>query len=408
MATNQVGMKAILQSADAPDHIALAGGIPDPDLFPIQQIQAVHQHLFSDDAVIKKALQYSTADGDSDLKTALINSLLPASLSIEHKNILITQGVQQGLDILCRHYSGFQQSSVVCTEPTYPAFLNVTQLHQQSIKTVDLDEQGLDIHQMTHHLEQGAAWVYLNPSYQNPTGCSLAAGNRQEIFQAASQHGVPIIEDTTYDALFYSDKPYSPIAAYQDSMEQGAVIQVGTVSKIMVPGYRIGWIVADEQTITQLSNIKQSMDLCTSPIVQQVIAALLSDKEFFNAHLARLRAVYHGKCQAMCQALQDYMPRQCRWTIPQGGMFVWVTLPEQLSATRICQRLRDEEQVMCLPGQVFYQNRSDSHTLRLSFSLESKANIRIGIEALARVIDQELSTTVFPRSENINSHQPYL
>ena len=392
MATNQVGMKAILQSADAPDHIAFAGGIPDPDLFPIQQIQAVQQHLFSDDAAIKKALQYSTADGDADLKTALINSLLPKSLSIDHKNILITQGVQQGLDIICRYYSGFHQP-VVCAEPTYPAFLNVTQLHQQSIKTVDLNEQGLDIRQVTHHLEQGAAWVYLNPSYQNPTGYSLAADNRQEIFQAASKHGVSIIEDTTYDALFYGDKPYSPIAAYQDSIEQGAVIQVGTVSKIMVPGYRIGWIVADEQTITQLSNIKQSMDLCTSPIVQQVIAALLSDKEFFNAHLARLRAVYHGKCQAMCQALQDYMPEQCHWTIPQGGMFVWVTVPEQLNATRICQRLLDEEQVMCSPGQIFYQNRSDSHTLRLSFSLESKVKIRIGIEALARVIVQELSLT---------------
>lgn len=392
MATNQVGMKAILQSADAPDHIAFAGGIPDPDLFPIQQIQAVQQHLFSDDAAIKKALQYSTADGDADLKTALINSLLPKSLSIDHKNILITQGVQQGLDIICRYYSGFHQP-VVCAEPTYPAFLNVTQLHQQSIKTVDLNEQGLDIRQVTHHLEQGAAWVYLNPSYQNPTGYSLAADNRQEIFQAASKHGVSIIEDTTYDALFYGDKPYSPIAAYQDSIEQGAVIQVGTVSKIMVPGYRIGWIIADEQTITHLSNIKQSMDLCTSPIVQQVVAALLSDRAFFNAHLARLRAVYHGKCQAMCQALQDYMPEQCHWTIPQGGMFVWVTVPEQLNATRICQRLLDEEQVMCSPGQIFYQNRSDSHTLRLSFSLESKVKIRIGIEALARVIVQELSLT---------------
>ena len=161
----------------------------------------------------------------------------------------------------------------------------------------------------------------------------------------------------------------------------------------MVPGYRIGWIIANEQTITHLSNIKQSMDLCTSPIVQQVVAALLSDRAFFNAHLARLRAVYHGKCQAMCQALQDYMPEQCHWTIPQGGMFVWVTVPEQLNATRICQRLLDEEQVMCSPGQIFYQNRSDSHTLRLSFSLESKVKIRIGIEALARVIVQELSLT---------------
>jgi DNA-binding transcriptional MocR family regulator len=371
-------IRELLKLLDQPGIISFAGGIPDPNLFPLKALADAHRRILDDPARAQMALQYSVSEGYPPLREWLAAQWRAQGVACAADNILITNGSQQALDLIARLFLDFGDR-ILTARPTY---LGALQAFASAAPTYGA------LSELKDPAAPQAKLAYVMPDFANPTGESLTEAERRELLRDADARGVVIVEDAAYVALSY-DGPTPPSMLAIDAhakggVEAGRVLHCGTFSKTIVPGLRIGWIVAPAAVIRKLVLLKQACDLHSSSLAQMVLAEVVHDVG--PDQLDRLRATYKRRRDTMLAELDTQMPEGVRWTQPKGGMFVWVTLPEPLDAALLLEQAIRTERVAFVPGGAFYADDVRRNTLRLSFSLCNEAGIAEGVTRLGRLI----------------------
>lgn len=381
MAASEI--RELLKLLDQPDIISFAGGIPDPNLFPHQAIRASYESILSDPVRMAAALQYSVSEGYGPLRQWLADYMGTLGVPCGPDNIIITNGSQQALDFLGRLFID-PDSQVMVARPTYLGALQAFNSYQPayvSFPETPEQEQAIQAKGKTR-------FGYIMPDFQNPTGVSLTMDERLAALDLAERLEMPLIEDAAYEKLRYDGTALPPLLAIEaerkGGIDNGRVIYCGTFSKTVVPALRLGWVVAPAEVIRKLVLIKQASDLHSSTLNQMVMYEVASETMLPN--LERIRATYHKRRDDTLAGLARYMPPQVTWTKPQGGMFIWVTLPEGLDGAVVLRRAIDEARVAFVPGSAFFADGTGRNTFRLSFSLMDGEKIDTGMKRLGALL----------------------
>ncbi len=377
---------------EEPGIISCAGGFPAPESFPIPLIEKLLQGLFREDY---SGLQYGPTEGLEELRRQIAIQMEADVVPCAADNILITNGSQQALDLLCKVLLD-PGDYVLVEQPGYIGGLNAIGNYQGRKIGIPMDEEGLRIDIMTNRLKEMASkgqhpkFIYTVPNFQNPTGVTLSTARRQGLLQLAREYDFLILEDNPYGLISFGQDAVPHIKTLDD---EGRVIYLGSFSKILTPGVRVGWIVANESFIRQLTIAKQGTDLCSSSLgMKLVLDSVLSGK--LESHIASLRILYRRRRDAMLQALSRYMPPEVNWTRPQGGFFIWLRLPSYIDTKAMLPFAVTEEKVAYVSGIGFHVDGSGSNTIRLAYSEASEAEIEEGISRLARVIRRRIEAAM--------------
>jgi DNA-binding transcriptional MocR family regulator len=387
-------IRELLKLINQPDIISFAGGIPDPALFPYDKMADAYARIFADPVKRAEALQYSISEGYVPLRRWLAEHLAELGIATHADNILILNGSQQALEFLGKLFLS-PGDRVIVTNPAYLGALQAFSLYEPTYVTVTLDDDGVDLKRLEEEFRKGAKFFYLTPDFGNPSGVTLTLEQRHAILDLAYRYNVPVVEDTAYEKLRYDGvsqpslmaldtgklNESAPLSAATGS---GHVIYCGTFSKSIAPALRIGWVVAPSPVIQKLVLMKQASDLHSSTLNQMVMYEVA--KDIIADHAEVLRGVYRARRDAMLAALEKYMPAGLHWTRPEGGMFVWMTLPEGLDGAELLAESIEKERVAFVPGSAFYPDRSVRNTIRFAFSLSTPEKIDIGIRRLAGLI----------------------
>ncbi|MBP6469657.1 MAG: PLP-dependent aminotransferase family protein [Chloroflexi bacterium] len=365
-----------------PGILSFAGGLPDPALFPAADYAAALQHVLTADA---KALQYGPPL--EALKVHIVGLMAERGVKVTPEQVFLTTGAQQGLDILTRLFLN-PGGEVLLEEIVYPGIQQTVAPYRPHILPVPTDlETGIDVDTIEQHLADGArpAFLYVIPDAHNPLGVSISPGKRQRLVSLARAYGLPIIEDDPYGFLHYDCHLERPLRAFDDEW----IFYLGSFSKILAPALRLGWMIAPEPLLAKLTVIKEANDLESSALTQRAVAAYL-DAGHLPAHLEMLRDEYGRRRDTMLQALYRHFPTDARWTVPSGGMFVWVELSEGVDTKEMLETAVTEAQVAFIPGAAFtIPGHSAPNCLRLNFSNCTPDRIEEGITRLAQVINRE-------------------
>ncbi len=376
-------IREILKLLDDKDVISLAGGIPDPELLPLEEITEATRRVLKEDGV--QSLQYSTTEGYLPLREFLAERLNKQGIIADASNIIITSGSQQGLDLLGKLF--INPGDVVITEhPTYLGIIQSFTTYGATFCSLPIDDQGLQVGLLEEALRKNnPALIYTLPNFQNPAGVTLPLGRRRKLAELAIQHRVPILEDDPYGELRYYGEPLPAIKSL--SCAENTIL-LGTISKTIAPGHRLGWVVAHEKVIKKLVLAKQAVDLHSNTFSQRVIYEYCRQGHL-DQHLKLLRRKYGEKRDAMLMAVKKYFPPEIEWTKPEGGLFLWVTLPEGISSSKLLKE-SIKRGVAFVPGSAFFTDGSGENTLRLSFSNASPEELELGIKRLAEVFKYQL------------------
>jgi len=374
-------IRELLKITQRPEVISFGGGLPAPELFPIQDLKVVAAEVLEHDGA--RALQYSTTEGLPALRERIarrMNSQLGTNL--EAGQIIITAGSQQGLDLTGMLFLD-EGDEVLCESPTYIGAINAFQAYQPRFVEVATDDEGMVPDDLERRLAgaRRAKFVYVVPSFQNPTGRTWSLERRQALLDAAARHGLVVVEDDPYGSLCYEGTTPPPLVTLTRGVP---VVYLGTFSKIFCPGMRIGWLAAPPALHEKYALAKQGLDLNTSTLGQYQLLAYL-ERFDLDAAIARIREVYRRRRDAMLRALEAEAPPGVTWTRPRGGLFLWVTLPAGVSARDVL-RLALAKDVAFVPGGSFFPNGGHENTLRLNFSNMPEERIREGIARLAATL----------------------
>ncbi len=388
-AQKKSAIREVLKLTQRPDIISFAGGLPSPDSFPVEHLRKLVCELFdSEDAF--QALQYGTTEGDQHLREILVERYRKEGLDIGLNNLMITTASQQALDLLPKIFID-PGDKIICGLPSYLGGISAFSYYGAKMEGVRLDKYGMQADLLNEKLKKMKAFgekpkfIYTIPDFQNPAGITMPESRRQEIIEIARKHDVLIVEDSPYRELRFEGEPQKMIYALDNT---GHVISIGTFSKILAPGFRIGWVIAHEKIIDKLVTAKQTADLCTSPFVQKIAAKYL-ESGIFDTHLTVIADMYREKRNIMLSALKEYMPEGVTWTEPEGGLFLFVNLPEYMDAEKLFMQAV-EEKVAFVQGNVFFCDGSGKNTMRLNFSFPSKEMNIEGIKRLAKAIRKNL------------------
>jgi 2-aminoadipate transaminase len=371
-------IREILKVTEQADMISFAGGLPAPELFPVAEVAAAAERVLREGG--PGALQYGPSEGFAPLRECCAEESRKRGIRCTADDILITTGSQQPLDLVSKIF--LDAGDCVLTEsPTYMAALQAFQCYEVRFAAVPTDEFGLIPEALPELIErERPKFLYTIPSFQNPTGVTLTAERRTQLYEIAAHYGLIVLEDDPYGALRYAGEPIPPVKSLDT---EGLVIYLSTVSKTIAPGLRIGWVVASEEIRRKLTIVKQAADLHTSSLDQRIAHRYLTDFDS-QAHVERIRRSYGERFAIMDAALRETMPPGFTWTHPQGGMFLWVTCPE---GTDTCELMLEalKCKVLFVPGRDFFPDASGQRFMRLNFSNATHDQIREGIGRLAEV-----------------------
>jgi 2-aminoadipate transaminase len=373
-------IREILKVTVRPDVISFAGGLPSPETFPVERMRAAFDTVLSKQG--KVALQYGPTDGYGPLREWIADSLSTDGAKILPEQVLMVSGSQQGLDLLAKVLVD-EGSKVLVETPSYLGALQAFSVYRPEFVSVPTDDHGLIPEQLSG-VAQGARLLYALPNFQNPTGRSLSVERRAALVETCARLGLPLIEDDPYGALSYRGEPLPKML----TMNPNGVIYMGSFSKVLTPGIRLGYVVAPVPLIRKLEQAKQAADLHTAQLTQMVVHEVVKDG-FLKEHIPTIRKLYADQCEAMLSAMTEFFPTSITWTRPEGGMFIWVTLPKHIDS----MKLLDEaiaQHVAFVPGAPFYANAPEKNTLRLSFVTVPPAKIREGVEKLGKLISSKL------------------
>ncbi|MGB8011670.1 MAG: PLP-dependent aminotransferase family protein [Terriglobales bacterium] len=388
-------IRELLKLTQKPGMISFAGGLPAPDVFPIQRFEEACHKVLTQQASL--ALQYGATEGYEPLRELIANNMARYGIKAKPENVLITSGSQQALDLIGKLFIN-RGDRVLLEAPTYLGALQAFNVYGAEYVSVPIDENGLRTGLLESPLRTGCKFMYVLPNFQNPAGTTLSEGRRHELVLLADRYGVPIIEDDPYGQLRYEGEHLpSLVVLDRENLRRdngysiGNVIYLSTFSKTLAPGLRLGWIVAPPDVISKLTQLKQGADLHTSTFTQFVAYEVARDG-FLDAHVKLIRKIYRERRDVMLQALQEFFPPAVTWTHPQGGLFLWVTLPEGLNMQAVFKSAI-EQNVAFVPGDSFYANdpQEGSRHMRLNFSNAAPDQIREGIRRLAAAVKIHLS-----------------
>lgn len=378
-------IREILKVTEKPGIISFAGGLPSPQTFPIDAMREASERVLRDDG--KAALQYAASEGYAPLREWVAQDLLKQGMHVSSDQVLITTGSQQGLDLVAKILID-AGSRILVETPTYLGALQAFTPMEPVAVGVDSDDHGVDADDLRAKVGTGAdkaRFVYLLPNFQNPTGRTMTEERRAAVAQVAVESGLPIIEDNPYGDLWF-DAPPAPSLS---SRHPEGSVYLGSFSKILAPGLRLGYLVAPPALYPKLLQAKQAADLHTPSFNQRVVAEVLKDG-FIERHVPTIRALYKQQCEAMLAALdREMVGLGLSWNRPVGGMFLWVQLPKGLKAIPLLDKAV-EKGVAFVPGSAFYAEGADESTLRLSFVTATVDQINTGMSALAAAIRESL------------------
>ncbi|KJS17712.1 MAG: GntR family transcriptional regulator [Hoeflea sp. BRH_c9] len=381
-------IRELLKLLDQPDVISFAGGIPDPALFPVEAFGAALTAALTGDSK-GAALQYSVSEGYRPLRDWLVTRMESLGVACTPDNIMITSGSQQALDYLGKLFLSEGDTALVGW-PTYLGALqafNAYEPHYDRLTPLG-NRSAADYREAARAQGGQVKFAYASADFANPTGETLPASARSSILDLATELDIAVIEDAAYQSLRYDGEEVPPMLALDiersGSIEATRTIYCGSFSKTLAPGLRVGWVCAAKPVISKLVLIKQAADLHSATLNQMAIHTVAS--EGFEAQVEKIRATYRARRDAMLAALARHMPEGVSWTKPDGGMFVWVTLPEGFDGAALLAESLKTERVAFVPGRAFFADGSGANTLRLSFSCASETMIEEGIKRLGRVV----------------------
>jgi 2-aminoadipate transaminase len=386
-------IRELLKLTLRPEVISFAGGLPAPELFPIQRFQEACQRVLAEKGC--SALQYGTTEGYTPLREMIAHNMARYGIVAGVENVLITSGSQQALDLIGKLLVN-PGDRLLVEAPTYLGALQAFDVYGAEYVSVPIDDDGLQTERLEEALRSGPKFMYILPNFQNPGGVTLSEGRRHELVLLAERYGIPIIEDDPYGQLRYEGEHLPPLIVVDrenlrcdDGYRLGNVIYLSTFSKTLAPGLRLGWIVAPPEVITKLMQLKQGADLHTSTFAQFVAYEVARDG-FLDEHVRTIRQVYRQRRDAMLSALKEFFPPEVTWTHPAGGLFLWVNLPEGME----CQALFEvalRENVAFVPGDCFYAGGNEGRRhMRLNFSNAPPEQIREGIRRLSAAVRSQL------------------
>ena len=369
-------IREILKVTMRPEIISFAGGLPSPATFPVEHMQAAFDKVLS--AQGRVALQYGPTDGYGPLREWIANHLSTNGAKILPEQVLMVSGSQQGLDLLGKVLID-EGSKVLVETPSYLGALQAFSLYGPHFQSVQTDDHGL-VPEAVATTGIGARLLYALPNFQNPTGRTLSVERRVALVETCARLGLPLIEDDPYGALSYRGEPLPKMLV----MNPGGVVYMGSFSKVLTPGIRLGYVVAPLPLVRKLEQAKQATDLHTAQLTQMVVYEAIKDG-FLDQHIPTIRKLYGDQCQAMLSALNEFFPKSVTWTKPEGGMFIWVTLPKHIDSKQLFDEAV-QHHVAFVPGGPFYANAPETNTMRLSFVTVPPEKIREGIEKLGKLI----------------------
>jgi DNA-binding transcriptional MocR family regulator len=380
-------IRELLKLLDQPDIISFAGGIPDPALFPLDRVQAAYAQALADNG--QAALQYSVSEGLPALRGWIAARMTAAGAPCGIDNILITAGSQQALDLIGKLFLA-PGDTVLVERPTYMGALGAFNAYEPRYAALDLGAAA----------PSGARLAYVVPDFANPSGRTWPRREREALLERAEDGDLVIVEDGAYRELGFGGAAEPALIALDvarsGGIEAARTLYCGTFSKTLSPALRLGWVCGPRAVIDRLVLLKQGGDLHASTINQMVAAQVVS--EGYEAHLEQLRSAYRAKSEAMQAALARHMPLGVSWSRPQGGMFVWVSLPEGFDGAQLLEACLAEERVAFVPGAPFYAVEPDRASLRLSYSLPSAEDIDEGIRRLGRAIAARMGGAVMAKA----------
>lgn len=376
-------IREILKVTERPDIISFAGGLPAPELFPVEEILNVNRIVLEEQGT--RALQYTTTEGYAPLREWIaerMNSRL--GTSFDRDNILLTHGSQQALDLSGKVFLD-EDDVVLCESPTYLAAISAFRAYGCKFVEVPTDNEGMIPDELDRILTSTdrVKLIYVIPDFQNPTGRTWSLERRKRLAQAAMKHQVMVVEDNPYGELRFEGKALPSVKSFDDI---GCVLCLGTFSKTFCPGYRIGWIAGDKKAIEKYVLVKQGADLQCNTIAQLEIAKYLELYDI-DEHIERIREVYRRRRDVTVKTMEEVFGPDIEFTRPQGGLFAWIELPEHINSRDVLIKSL-EKKVAFVPGGSFFPNGGKENTLRINFSNMPEDRIVEGLQSLARVINE--------------------
>ncbi|TGA96283.1 PLP-dependent aminotransferase family protein [Sporolactobacillus shoreae] len=354
--------REILKVTEKPEIISFAGGLPAPELFPVEEIKAACEAVLNESG--EQALQYSTTEGYLPLRQAIADRMEAIGIETTTDNLLVITGSQQGLDLTGKLFLD-EGDTVICESPTYLAAINAFKTYNPNFVEVPMDEEGMIMEELEQTLQASPAakFIYTIPDFQNPTGRTMNLERRKKMVELANRYNMIIVEDNPYGAVRFAGEALPPVKHFDT---EGRVVYLSTFSKIFAPGLRLGWICANKALLEKYVAFKQAADLHTDTFAQRITAKYI---ELFDmeAHIQKIKAVYLSRREKMMECIKSFFPKEIRHSAPEGGLFIWIELPEQIDS----QDLFDEclkNNVAFVPGKPFFPNSARNNTFRLNYS----------------------------------------
>lgn len=377
----------LLKATQIPGMISFAGGFPAPELFPSKEMAEVSQE------VLKKlphlALQYSATEGYLPLRKHFADRMgTKINKQISTDEILVTSGSQQGLDFVAKAFIN-PGDTIICESPTYLGAINAFKAYEPNFVEIPTDDYGMVISQLEDALKSvdNVKFIYINPDFQNPSGRSWSIERRRELMSIVDKYDVLVVEDNPYGELYFEGEELPSIKSMD---KNNKVIFLGTLSKILCPGYRIGWIYAQRNLIDMFNTLKQAADLQCSTISQVEISAYF-DKYDIETHINSIKKVYAHRKDVMIHCMKNYFPKGVTYTNPNGGLFTWVTLPRNMDSSYLQKEKAIPRKVAFVPGEAFYPNGRIKNNMRLNFSCMPDEKITEGIKSLGEAIEEYMN-----------------
>lgn len=378
-------IREILKVTTRPEIISFAGGLPSPDGFPISELQSAFNTVLETNG--REALQYGPTEGYTPLREWVAKDLSTDEVKIDVNEVLIVSGSQQALDLLGKLFID-TGSKVLVESPTYLGALQSFSVFEPTYVSINTDEGGLLPAEVSTAKAEGARFIYALPNFQNPTGRTLSTPRRQELVERCAAAGIPVVEDDPYGELRYVGEP-QPSLLHLGRKVGATVIRLGSFSKVLAPGLRLGYVIAPSAIIDKLVQLKQATDL-HSPTVTQMAVYEAIKTNFLETHLPKVRELYKKRCHYMLDAMATHFPKGVEWTTPEGGMFIWVTLPAHMDSQQLLHEAV-ERKVAFVPGAPFYAaSEPQKNTLRLSFVTVSKDRIDEGVAILGQLLREQM------------------
>ena len=384
-------IRELLKLTQQPDIISFAGGLPSPESFPVEDLKEIMLDVLEEHGA--EALQYGMTEGDIRLRELLLERMRREGVKAGMENLVISTASQQGLDLMGKIFLD-AGDVVICGSPSYLGGLSAFNAYGARIIGVPFDDEGMRMDELYSVLKElkkegkKARFIYLIPDFQNPAGITLPEKRRRRILELAGEFDTLVLEDSPYREIRFEGEP-QPMMKALDTEER--VITLGTFSKIFVPGFRIGWVIAHRDIIDKFVMAKQTADICTPVFLQKVAAAYL-ESGHFERNLQRVVDQYREKRDLMLEGFRKHMPEGVTWTEPEGGLFLFMTLPPYMDAEKLLKKAIVHK-VAFVAGNVFFADNGGRNTIRINFSYATREENREGVERLAAVIREEMKNS---------------